>query len=350
MTSALAHGQDSRTGKKGMEVGAKYRDPLCRFTPTPHTADLRVMDRTVRLETNSPTVLGQTVRLFERYQAPPLSRAEFLWRIVGENRSGLKPPWPEMTAFSDDALRYVNLGQQNFFAVDLEAREAVAFLSEDLAVDDLGFSSVFLATLFDLTAAALRLTQIPAACVARDSKAVLIFGPPTSGKTSSTYLAGKLGLEFHADQVTFLELKPDGVHAWGQFWPAAFREDTSQFLPELASATRPFAYGTLTFRCFERHPFQRPEARSVVPVCCAFLERRPGAAPRLGRLPSTEFDERLRRSLCFREDERFDAQRTETLRALAKLPAYRLTYGEPRAAAGLYLDLVGARSLPEVAP
>jgi len=217
-----------------MEVSAKYRDPLCRFTPTPLAADLRVMDRTVLLETNSPAVLGQTVRLFERYQAPPSSRAELLWRIVGEGRSGLKPPWPEMTAFSDDALRYVNLGQQNFFAVDLEAREAVAFLSEDLAMDDLGFSSVFLATLFDLTAAALRLTQISAACVAMGSEAVLIFGPPGSGKTSSTYLAGKLGLEFHADQVTFLELKPDGVHAWGQFWPAAFREDTSQFLPELA--------------------------------------------------------------------------------------------------------------------
>jgi hypothetical protein len=255
-----------------------------------------------------------------------------------------------MTAFSDDALRYVNLGQQNFFAVDLEAHEAVAFLSEDLARDDLGFSSVFLATLFDLTAAALRLTQIPAACVAMGGKAVLIFGPPGSGKTSSTYLAGKLGLEFHADQVTFLELKPDGVHAWGQFWPAAFREDTIQFLPELASVTRPFTYGTLTFRCFERHPFQRPEARSVVPVCCAFLERRSGAAPRLGRLPSAEFDERLRRGLCFEEDERFEAQRTETLRALAELPAYRLTYDEPRVAAGLYLDLVGARPLPEVAP
>ena len=333
-----------------MEVSAKYRDPLCRFTPTPLAANLRVMDRTVRLETNSPAVLGQTVRLFERYQAPPLSRAEFLWRIVGEDRSGLKPPWPEMTAFSDDALRYVNLGQQNFFAVDLEAREAVAFLSEDLAVDDLGFSSVFLATLFDLTAAALRLTQISAACVGMGSEAVLIFGPPGSGKTSSTYLAGKLGLEFHADQVTFIEFKPDGVHAWGQFWPAAFREDTSQFLPELASATRSFTYGTLTFRCFERHPFQRPEARSVVPVCCAFLERRSGAAPRLGRLPSAEFDERLGRGLCFNEDERFEAQRTETLRALAELPAYRLTYDEPRAAAGLFPGLLGVRPLPEVKP
>ncbi|PYV20169.1 MAG: hypothetical protein DMG27_23680, partial [Acidobacteria bacterium] len=63
MTSVL------RTCEKGMKVSAKYRDPLRRFTPTALVEDLRVMDRTVRLETNSPTVLGQTVRLFERYQA-----------------------------------------------------------------------------------------------------------------------------------------------------------------------------------------------------------------------------------------------------------------------------------------
>ena len=49
-------------------------------------------------------------------------------------------------------------------------------------------------------------------------------------------------------------------------------------------------------------------------------------------------------------DERFDAQRTETLRALAELPAYRLTYDEPRAAAALFLDLLGVPPLPEVKP
>jgi len=88
----------------------------------------------------------------------------------------------------------------------------------------------------------------------------------------------------------------------------------------------------------------------VVPVCCAFLERRSGAAPRLGRLPSAEFDERLGRGLCFNEDERFEAQRTETLRALAELPAYRLTYDEPRAAAEFFAGLLGVRPLPEVEP
>ena len=51
-----------------------------------------------------------------------------------------------MAAFSDDGLRYVNLGQRNFFAVDLNTRKAVAFLSEELAKDNVGFISVFAAT------------------------------------------------------------------------------------------------------------------------------------------------------------------------------------------------------------
>jgi hypothetical protein len=334
-------------------IQAKYRDPLRRFTATPFAAELRVMGRTVRIETSSATVFRRTVTLFERYQGSPHRTGRqprgrhFLWRIVGEANSGLTPPWPEMTAFSDDGLRYVNLGHRSFFAVDLGAREAVAFLSEELASDKLGFASVFAATLFDLTAGALGLIQVAAACVALDGKALLILGPPNSGKTTSTYLAGKLGLEFYADQVTFLELEHDSLLAWGQFWPAAFRPDAIQFLPELRSSAHSFTYGSLTFWCFEEHPHQPIQARSVVPVGCVFLERGSAQAPRLTRLDPAELASRLANGMSFRDDERFGALHARAVTALSKLPAFRLAYGSDPAEAAAFFPSLLTSAAPE---
>ena len=191
------------------------------------------MGRRVRLESNSDAIFGGITALFKCTGGLSSTPPDFVWRLVGERNRGAGPPWPEMAAFSDDGLRYVNLGQRSFFAIDLNAGEAIAFLSEELASDPVGFSSVFAATLFDMTASALGLVQIAAACVSLHGRALLVFGAPRSGKTTSTYLAGKLGLEFHSDQASYLDLQPDGLHVWGQFWPAAFREEAVQFLPEL---------------------------------------------------------------------------------------------------------------------
>src|SRR5439155_18092630 len=107
---------------------------------------------------------------------------------------------------SDHTMRYINVGQRSFVGVDLRAREAVGILPESFARDEAGFSSVSLASLLYLTALALGLTPISAACVAKGKKGLLVFGPPNSGKTTSSYCARKLGLEFHADQAAFLEL------------------------------------------------------------------------------------------------------------------------------------------------
>jgi len=329
------------TMKRDLQVAGRHQDPLRRFTATPLVADLCVMDRRVRLETNSTTLFDRALKLFEQDHGSSTAPHEFLWRFVGESNSCLKPPWPEMTAFSDHGLRYVNLGQRSFFAVDLEAREAIAFLSDELAKDEAGFSSVFASTIFDLTAAALGLVQISAACVALHGRALLIFGPPRSGKTTSTYLARQLGLEFHADEASFLDLKPEGLHVWGQFWPAAFREETTQFLPELSSSTRSLNYGSLSFLLLENHSFRPLRARPAVPVGCLFLERQASKAPRLIPLSSVELEDRLQHAPAFLDDARFDAQYAAALRALGELPAYRLLYGnDPGQAASAYLGLV----------
>jgi hypothetical protein len=310
------------------------------------------MGRTVRLETNSAMVLDRMVSLFERYQAlhtlpsKILRGPEFLWKIVGETNSTLKPPWPELTAFSDHGLRYVNFGQRSFLAVDLEAREAVAFLSEELARDELGFSSIFAATLFDLTAAAMKLMPVAAACAALNGKALLIFGPPRSGKTTSTYLAGRLGLEVHADQVTYLELKRNGLHAWGQFWPAAFRPETIQFLPELSAVTRPLSGQGFTLLCLSGNQSGCSQARGVVPVAGILLERRTTSTPRLIRLSHPESSSSVKEIVPFRDDKRFESRRSAILSIVVRLPVYRLCFGpDPADAAPFFRELLTTHGL-----
>jgi len=312
------------------------RDPLRRLTATPLKTDLSIMGRRVHLESNSAALFSAIAALFEPLSESCSDPPDFLWRLVGETSPDLVAPWPEMAAFSEEGLRYVTFGQRGFFAIDLDAREAIAFLPEAWASDPVGFPSVFAATFFDLVAPALALSPISAACVAFKGRALLIFGPPRSGKTTSTYFAGKLGLEFHADQASFLDLQSDELRAWGQFWPAAFREESVQFLPEVGSAES-FTYGNLTFRCFLRHPFRAAQARSVVPVGCVFLERRDARVPQLVPMGVAEREGRVRESLSFQDDARFESQYAQALRAIGKLPAYRLSYGSDPAVAATFL-------------
>ncbi len=331
-----------------METKGAPDDLLRRFTPTPLVADLRVMDRTIRLETNSPTILEHTRRALECYGGTPSGQPEFLWKLVSEADPELKPPWPEITAFSHEGLYLVNVGQRSFLAIDLEAKEAVGFLSEALSKDELGFSRPFLAMLFSITAEALQLTALSTACVALGEKGLLIFGPPKSGKTTSSYLAGKLGLEFHADHVAFLEFEGSGLRAWGEFWPAVFHLETQAFLPELSDITREFYCRNLTFLYLEKSPLRASEAHGVIPVSCIFLERQTAEVPQLTPLGRVEFAVRLKESCLFQDDE---PERAAIVRALGDLPAYRLAYGsDPTAAAIFFRSLLSSHSLLEAKP
>lgn len=316
------------------------RDPLRRFTPTPLMASLPVMGRTIRLETNSRAVLNRTQQLLRRYDPSPGGSPDFVWRIVTETSAGADYQWPGIAAFSEEGLRFVSFGQSSFFAVDFNMLVAICFLPECFAYDQAGFASAFLSTLFHMTAAALRLTPIAAACVSLEKKGLLIFGPPTSGKTVSTYMAGEEGLTFHSDQATFLELKADLLCAWGQFWPSAFRPDAQTFLPELLPFFRPFTCADLNFLCLEENPFQEAAAYSTVPISCVFLDRQVGGPPRLSRLQSPDFVERLKAALPAKEDKRFEARHDVVLGALAELPAYELVFGDSRAAATVYRRLL----------
>lgn len=335
MTATMSPLSDS------LRTGRKRPDPLRRMMPTPLVADLSVMGRTIRLETNNPSMLQRTQKVFARYPRAACGPPDFLWKIVCETGPHAQPPWPEIFAFSDRDLRWVSFGQHSFLAIDLAAKQAAGYLAEGLLADEAGFTSPFLTTLFLLTAGALRLTPLAGACVTLGEKAVLVLGMPNNGKTTSSYLAAKRGLDFYSDRAVFLDLDDGTLRVWGDFSPASFREETSQFLPELRKSGRPFHYRELTFLYVEEGTSIRSNGHPVVPVSCVFLERGAASAPRLTSLNSAESSRRLEKSLSFRDDERFETQRCAAFSALARVPACRLAYGnDPAVVAPFFRSLL----------
>lgn len=337
------------TVSKRRKMEKKRQDPLRRFVPTPFATDLPVMGRTIRLETDSELILDQIAKFLERHVRKSRGTPEFLWRIVTEAGAGMIPSWPEISAFSEDGLRLNSIGQQSFLGIDLESREAVGILTEALAADEAGLRSPFLDNLFCMTASTLRLVPLSAACVALGEKGLLVFGPPNSGKTTSGYLSTRLGLEFHADQVVFLEIEGAELRAWGDFLPAVFRPEALQLLPELRAATHPFHYRDLTFFYLEKKRFQSSEAHPVIPLCSVFLERRQPCGACLAPLSGLELHHRLTENQLFKDDQRFEAQRTAVFRALGELPAYRLAYGaDPAEAVDFYRNILVSHNSREV--
>src|SRR5262245_24191128 len=323
-------------------------DPLRRFRSTSLSFDAVLMGRRVRIETDSVPILNHVTRAFNCFgQTSNSLSPHFRWRIVSEPHDEAIASWPPMTAFGDDNMRYINIGQRSFIAIDIAAREAVGILSECLTNDEAGFSSVFLARMFYLTAPALGLTPISAACVAKGQEGLLVFGPSNSGKTTSSYSAKKLGLKFHADQAAFMEIHRGTLRAWGDFWPAAFRPETARFLPELPTLGQSFSYRDRTFLCLDKDASFPRSAESVVPSACIFLERQ-APAPKLIPLSRHEISQRVGSISPVKDDPGSKQARESVFQALGGLPWYRLLYGEdPSVAAVFFRSVLKSHHLME---
>src|SRR5579859_2654784 len=250
------------------------QDQLRRFTSTPYTADVRLMRRTVRFETNSSAVLGLVLKCFERHQHGPAGAPQFLWRIVCEAEVTVQSTAVQFTAFADPGFRYANIGQRGFLAVDLERCEATGYFDNLFLEGEPSLRHCrSLDLLFSMTAPSLGLTALSGGCVGVGDRGAMIFGPPNSGKTTACYLAARLGMEFHADQVVFLDMRSGVLRAWGDPFPAVFRPKTTEFLPELQRTACYSTYEGLEFYYFDKSGLQPRLARPVVPVCGVFLNR-----------------------------------------------------------------------------
>jgi hypothetical protein len=325
------------------EARRQKNDPMRRWVVTSHRSSLLAMGRTLRVETNHAELLMHLADLFGRYSEYSCGSPEFVWRIVVESDTPCRPPWPWRSTFSDEGIRFAQFGQRNFIAVDIDAREAVAFVSKGLFDDAQGFSSPFIDTLFYMSAAPLGLMPFASACVNEGKDGLLVLGQPNQGKTTASYLATRDGLTIHSDQSVFLELVDGRLRAWGDFVPLAFRPETVQFLPELQSRAHLFSYCQFSFYYVPKSRLGRADCPFTVPACCIVLERNAASVPRLERLEGGDRSRCLSAHVAFKDDGRFDEQNRKILTELERLPAYRLAYGSDPAEAAPFFRLLLAR-------
>jgi hypothetical protein len=308
---------------------------LRRFTPTPHNLELCVMQRTVRLESNEPRVLDLALKFFRRHQSGSPGEPAFVWRLIYETDPSVRSTEVPVSAFSDSGFRYANVGQRGFVAVDLSRREGTGFISDVFLEEQATLRHrPPLNVLFCMTAPSLGLTPLSGACVGRGDRAVLVFGSPNSGKTTASYLASQAGLDFHADHVVFLDPRTNSLSAWGDLFPAVFRPETLEFLPELRGSCLSSSYGELSFYHLDKSYLQPRQAFPVTPICSVFLDRSRDCESVLGSVEPEEAAQRLRKSVLFEEDEIFSEQVRSSIAALTGTPTYELRYDrDPKIAA-----------------
>ncbi len=342
-TRRFQRGDLLRERRPTHRVGAdtKRSDLLRRFTSTQHSSILTIMGKAIRVESNSPLIVEVALQFFGRYPRETGAEPDFQWRIVGEADPQRCAASIDCLAFSDRGLRFANLGQRAFLAVDVERREAVGFV-DPASVEcepTLSCRSVF-DTLFSMCSGALGLTVLAGGCVGKNANCVLIFGPPSSGKTTTSYLAAKQGLEFHSDQAVFLDMHAGELRAWGDLMPAIFRPESVQFLPELRTSTRLFSYPELTVLYLSKEPFRRPGAHPVTPVGSVFLNRLEKSKTSIARIRESELRQRFLNAILYRDDDQFRNRAEKIAFMLARAPGYELSFSDPATAGQLVRALL----------
>jgi hypothetical protein len=271
--------------------------------------------------------------LFSVYPRSLHAKPQFRWKIVQHPALASANCGFTRSAFSDSNLRFAQVGQRSFYALDLESRTAVGSITEELIKDEIRFIIPFMDSLFCMSASSLGLVSLHANCVGRGGRGIILLGEPESGKTTLSYLAAQRGMNFHADEGVFLEICEGELRAWGGFWPVVFRKQTVDIFPELESCTSQFTYGNLAFCHANKGCLQSHNADPVLPACSIFLSRAPTASVKLAQLSPLEVYERLGSSLLFDEEAQFAKQQDAVLCALSTLPTYELSYGRDTAAA-----------------
>jgi energy-coupling factor transporter ATP-binding protein EcfA2 len=233
------------------------------------------------------------------------------------------PPEPARRQFGQMFSLVADPGNQAI--LDFNTGANFTWLTRVTAENRLYVRTHFLEKVVYLLLGATVVTDLHAACVARNGKGILLCGDSGAGKSTLAYACARAGWTYTSDDTSYLINDVEIPRVIGHCHRARFRPSSQSLFPELANRTiSPRLEGKPSIEvpvC--ELPIQHVSPEAVIDAI-VFLHRRPDANATLVRMPNGFSTQRLAESLFSVGEIR--SRHKKILEKLWGTPAYELHY------------------------
>lgn len=301
----------------------QQEDALANQMELPLQRELYPLGYSVSFLTNDPAIL---IAAEESFGHARFSRHDSGLQIriaVTSRGGGIFPPEPSRRQFGQMFSLAADAGNQSI--LDLNTGANFTWLTRVAAENRLYLRTHFLEKVVYLLLGATVVTDLHAACVARNGKGILLCGDSGAGKSTLAYACARAGWTYTSDDTSYLINDEDFPRVIGHCHRARFRPSSRSLFPELAAhAITPRLEGKPSIEVpICDLPIQHVAPEAAVDAI-VFLQRRPDASGMLVRMPNGFSTQRLSESLFSFGEIR--ARHEKILEKLWSVPTYELHY------------------------
>jgi hypothetical protein len=280
----------------------------------------------VRFFTNDPAVLVAAEESFGH--ARPAHRGSGLNIRIGVTHREPAVCPPEPIRRQIDHLFSLVSDSENQAILDLKTGANFTWLTSAVSANRPYLRTHFLEKAVYLLLGATVVTDLHAACVARNGKGILLCGDSGAGKSTLAYACARSGWTYISDDTSYLINDAATARVIGHCHRARFRPSARSLFPELAGcAITPRLEGKPSIEVLTRYlPIERAEPEATIDSIVV-LNRRPDAKGALIRLPDGSSTQHFIRGLYSSGSIR--AMHERILAKLWNVATYELQYQRP---------------------
>lgn len=230
-------------------------------------------------------------------------------------------------------LTTIVANRRNFATIDGSQGKAFIWVSEAVMANSDYFRWFFLEAAVYIVLAERELTPIHAACVAKDTRGVLLLGESGAGKSTLAFECARSGWQFVADDASWLARREPGLRILAPPHRIRLRPDCAHLFPELRDRPVNVSLPGKHFLDVDLRQLPGFALASECQAAASVLLCRDGTAPPAVRAvtPEAAYAHLVRELVVYDSPAR--EEQLASLRRLAAAPSYELHYGDANAAA-----------------